>query len=179
MPDIDTFAVLSEFYNVLINELISGERLEGQAVVQRSEENVRDIAKGFKRKLKTVYTISVTAFICLALVFLCVAMFLNARENMLYPIDVSDGQSNKVYKGALETVKNNSSADLFADTVGDTEFAFALPQGYVKINKTDLNRNVYASDKEGILIYSGKEADVALPIDPLSVRCIYQKPWCT
>ncbi len=165
MPDIDTFTVLSEFYNVLINELISGERIEQQAVIQRSEENVKDIAKGFKRKLKTVYTVAVTALICLSLVFLsvCVAMFLNARKNMLYPIEISDGQSYKTYKGALEIVKNNLSADLFEDTVGETTFAFAMPQGYVK-NKIDPN-NSYVSDKGYILVNSRKEADYPLPMN--------------
>lgn len=163
MPDIDTLAVLSEFYNVLINELISGERLEQQAVIQRSEENVMDIAKGFKRKLKTVYTVAVTAVICLSLVFLsvCVAMFLNARKNMLYPEGyiISDSQSYKDYKGALKTEKN-TNADLFEDTVNGTKFAFALPQGFIKRKE-----GIYASDSSSILINTAKEVDYPLPMN--------------
>ncbi len=163
MPDIETLAVLSEFYDVLINELISGERLEGQAVIQRSEENVKYMAKKFRCKLKTVYTVAVTAVICLTLVFLsvCVVMFLNARKNMLYPEGyiISDRQSYKDYKGALKTVKN-ANADLFEDTVNGAEFAFALPQGYVKRDE-----GIYTSDKSFIRINSVKEIDYILPMN--------------
>lgn len=162
MPDIDTLAALSEFYNVLINELISGERLETQAVIKHSEENVKDIAKGFKRKLKTVYVVSVTAIIGLSLVFLCVCflMFLNARKNMLYPIEISDGQSYKTYKGALSTEKNTNS-DLFKDTVSGIEFAFALPEGYVKVED-----GRYHDNHSGILITQViKEVEFPLPMN--------------
>ena len=70
MPDVDTFAVLSDYYGVLINEMISGERLDdAQTVIKHSEENIRsiarDMARDFRRKLKTVCTAAIAVMICL------------------------------------------------------------------------------------------------------------------
>lgn len=168
MPDIDTFAVLSEFYGVLINELISGERLDAQAVIRHSEENVRTIAKESKRKIKTICTAAVSAIICLSLVFLsvCCFIFLDKRRKMLYPAWNADEVTEKVDLGTLEVTKSVSTAALFEDTVNGTSFAFGLPAGYVKRSEEGFEDGVYVKDGSYIWIRTVSEFDFHLYSTP-------------
>ncbi len=174
MPDIDTFAVLSDYYGVLINEMIAGERLnDAQTVIKHSEENIRsiarDIARDFRRRLKIVCTAAVAVMICLSLVFLsvCCMMFLNKRREMLYPeICNADEVIDKRVMGRLE-VTRSAAADLFEDDIDGRTIAFGLPEGYAKVDRSnhDVTGEIYSNGDSYIRIRVLDESEIPVPVN--------------
>lgn len=59
MPDIDTLQLLSQIFQVSLNELLAGERLTEEAFRQKADENLLAVAKesAFSRKEKEAYYI--------------------------------------------------------------------------------------------------------------------------
>ncbi len=170
MPDIDTFAVLSDYYGVLINEMIAGERLEdAQTVIKHSEENIRsiarDLARDFRRRLKVVCAAAVAVTICLSLVFLsvCCIMFLNKRKQMLYPeICNADEVIDKRVMGRLEVTR---SAGLFEDNINGKTIAFGLPEGYVESDMDISNGKLYNNGESWIRIRVVDESEIPVPVN--------------
>ncbi len=167
MPDIDTFAVLSDYYGVLINEIIAGERLnDAQTVIKHSEENIRSIARDFRRRLKTVCTAAVAVIICLSLVFLsvCCIMSLNKRRQMLYPdICNADEVIDKRVMGRLE-VARSAETDLFEDNINGRTISFGLPEGYVE-RDIDIYGKLYSNGESWIRISIVDESEIPMPMN--------------
>ncbi len=160
MPDIDTFSVLSKFYNVSISELLCGERLDAGMLVEKSEENVVSIAKENKNKQKTIYIVATSVVVCLLLIFLttfCV-VFISERNNMLYPLGTRNGVSQK-YAGTVEITKSHSGG-LQAENIDGVSLTFALPSGYTK-----QKGGIYVKENCFIKITTCNELNYAYPVN--------------
>lgn len=160
LPDIDTLLALSKIYGININELLCGEKLAENELPQRSEENIGHLIKEEKRKIRFIVTISALVIIIITLIFLSVIgiTFITSRQNMLYPISISDAQTQKTYKGNKEISADASGEQLYIDNESNISFRFDLPDGYIE--KGD---GIYRNGTSFIKINTYNEMDYAYP----------------
>ncbi len=94
LPDISLFKPICEIFNISVNELISGERIDNSTILRKTEENIINTLNiNKKNKKKSILIIG-----CLVITILVILYFAFSYYRNLYPkfdiynISVSDSQ---------------------------------------------------------------------------------------
>ncbi len=162
LPDIETLLALSRFYGVNINELLCGERLSEGELPEKSAENISYVARAEKNKLKTAITASAIALIGTIMIFLLAfsITFITSRRNMLYPVGISDAQTQKEYKGNIEILSAASGEVIYTDSESGISFSLALPEGYV-----EKQGGLYTNGESFVSVKAYDEVDYPYPLN--------------
>ena len=77
LPDVSLFLPLCKLFNISVNELISGERIDNSEIIEKSENNLLSIMNNYKKK-KRIDSIIITLII-VVLLFTSLIGLINSR----------------------------------------------------------------------------------------------------
>ena len=90
IPDIDSLQGLSDFYNVSINEILAGKRVEREDIKEVADENVKKmIKKTFSLKKKLI-----TAVIGMTVILICSAAIIIAKNKPMLGVSYGPVEEN-------------------------------------------------------------------------------------
>lgn len=168
MPDISLFAPLCELLGIGVNELICGERIPKEKIVEQSEINTVNVIKEHKITKKWL-KITIAIFLALVLAFGTWqgVQFYKVYHGVTYYEDIYtfDRDVNSVLNEAYAFLSSKGYEDFIVDfdsacsiILNNGKVQDMLFEGGTKSTNTNLYFNIYSNDKkpDRLQIFSGE-----------------------
>lgn len=151
IPDSSTLVILSEIFDVSINELLSGKRIPKKEIVKESEKIALEIVDkhiSMKKKIKRILISFISIFLIGIISFLCYYFFATYNSVKVYSIG---GKSKNFYlqDGVLLVTKQKIFFKL-----GELVYSDKIEIDNIKLyfNKNGKEKRLYTSNTFGELI---------------------------